>query len=143
MRRHATVVAIILETKATVIDEMIDLNDRILGTLFNRAKCKHMEQFQQSGKEIHAKVRLYCRIGNALLDAKRNGSDPFAAIETVLPWNDFIQSLAEAQKCMQSENFDYLHLIGDGYSQLRRYVPAFLNALHLKAAPVQGKFWML
>lgn len=135
MRRHATVVAIILETKATVIDEIIYLNDRILGTLFNRAKHKHMEQFQHSGKEINAKVRLFCRVGNALLAAKKSGKDPFAAIETVLPWNEFTQSVEDAQRFMQSESFDYLHLIGDGYSQIRRYVSAFFNALSLKAAP--------
>jgi hypothetical protein len=36
---------------------------------------------------------------------------------------------------MQSDDFDYLHRIGDGYAQIRRYAPAFLDALHMKAAP--------
>ena len=37
-RRHATLVAVVLEAKATVIDQIVDLHDRIIGTLFNRAK---------------------------------------------------------------------------------------------------------
>jgi len=134
-RRLATLTAMLLETQATIIDEIIDLNDRIIGTLFNRAKRNHEQQFQQAGKAINEKVRLFWRIGRALLEAKQSGSDPFAAIENVIPWDAFTQSVTDAQKLAQSEDFDYLHLIGDSYSQIRRYAPAFLEALHLKAAP--------
>ena len=134
-RRYATLVALLLETQATIIDEIIDVHDRIIGALFSRAKRNHEKQFQQSGKLVNEKVRLYWRIGNALLEAKQTGSDPFAAIESVIPWDTFTQSVTEAQKLAQPEDFDYLHRIGDSYSQIRRYAPAFLNALQLKAAP--------
>ena len=127
-RRYATLVALLLETQATIIDETIDVHDRIIGTLFSRAKRNHEKQFQQSSKAINEKVRLYWRIGNALLEAKQTGSDAFAAIEGVIPWDTFTQSVAEAQRLAQSEDFDYLHRIGDSYSQIRRYAPAFLDA---------------
>jgi hypothetical protein len=42
-------VAVMLEAKATVIDEIVDLHDRIIGSLFNRVKRHHEQQFQQSG----------------------------------------------------------------------------------------------
>jgi site-specific recombinase XerD len=64
-RRYATLVAILLETKATLIDQTLDLHDRMIGALFNRAKHRHAEEFQQSGRAIHDKVRLYWRIGEA------------------------------------------------------------------------------
>ncbi|MBV8384935.1 MAG: Tn3 family transposase [Planctomycetaceae bacterium] len=134
-RRHATLIAVVLEAKATVIDEIVDLNDRIIGTLFNRARRNHEQQFQQSGQAINEKVRLFYRVGQALLEARRNGGDPFRAIEAVVPWEVFTRSVTEAEKLAQPEDFDYLHRIGDGYSQIRRYAPAFLEALHLKAAP--------
>ena len=134
-RRYATLVATILEARATVIDEIVDLHDRIIGALFNRAKRNHEQQFQDSGKAINEKVRLYWRIGNALLEAKQMGADPFAAIESVLSWDAFTQSVTEARKLAQPEGFDYLYRLSDGYSQIRRYAPAFLEALQLKAAP--------
>lgn len=134
-RRYATLVAVLLETKATVIDEIVDLHDRIIGTLFNRAKRQHEQQFQQSGEAINEKLRLYGRIGQALLEAKQAGGDPFAAIESVISWNAFTQSVTEAQRLAQTENFDYLHRLGDGYTQIRRYAPAFLEVLTMKAAP--------
>ena len=66
------------------LPEIIDLHDRILGKLFNAAKNKHQQQFQASGKAFNAKVRLYGRIGQALIDAKQSGRNPFTAIEAVM-----------------------------------------------------------
>ncbi|MGV8293794.1 Tn3 family transposase, partial [Pseudomonas aeruginosa] len=86
-RRYATLVALAIEGMATVTDEIIDLHDRILGKLFNAAKNKHQQQFQASGKAINAKVRLFGRIGQALIEAKQAGRDPFAAIEAVMSWD--------------------------------------------------------
>ena len=109
-RRYATLVALAIEGMATVIDEIIDLHDRIIGKLFNAAKNKHQQQFQASGKAINDKVRMYGRIGQALLDAKQSGGDPFAAIETVMPWERFAASVTEAQKLAQPADFDFLAL---------------------------------
>ena len=49
-RRCATLLAILLEAKATLIDQALDLHDRMIGGLFNRAKRRHAEEFQQSGE---------------------------------------------------------------------------------------------
>jgi TnpA family transposase len=134
-RRYATLVALAIEGMATVTDEIIDLHDRILGKLFNAAKNKHQQQFQASGKAINAKVRLYGRIGQALIEAKQSGGDPFAAIEAVMSWDAFAESVTEAQKLAQPEDFDFLHRIGESYATMRRYAPEFLNVLKLRAAP--------
>ena len=75
------------------------------------------------------------RIGRALLDAKQSGSDPFAAIEAVIPWTTFSESIVEAEKLAQPEDFDYLALVGDRFNQLRRYSPSLLEALKMEAAP--------
>ena len=134
-RRYATLVALAIEGMATVTDEIIDLHDRILGKLFNAAKNKHQQQFQASGKAINAKVRLFGRIGQALIEAKQSGRDPFAAIEAVMSWDAFAESVTEAQKLAQPEDFDFLHRIGESYATLRRYAPQFLDVLKLRAAP--------
>jgi TnpA family transposase len=134
-RRYATLVALVVEDTATVTDEIIDLHDRIMGKLFNAAKHKHEQQFQASGKAINDKVRLYGRIGRALVDAKENGSDPFAAIESIVSWETFTASVSEAQTLARPEDFDFLSGISDGYITVRRYVPEFLSVLKLRAAP--------
>jgi hypothetical protein len=73
-----------------------------------------------SGKAINHKVLLYGRIGQVLLEAKRQGGDAFAAIESVMSWDDFASSVTDAQKLAQPADFDFLYLIGESYSLGRR-----------------------
>jgi TnpA family transposase len=141
LRRHATLVAVILDSQATLIDEIIDLHDRFMGSLFSQAKRRHADRFQQSGKAINDKVRLYSRIGRALLDAKESGVDPFTAIESILPWDIFSASITEAEQLARPEDFDYLALVGDGFTQLRRYTPKLLATLGLKATPAAAELF--
>ena len=135
MRRLATLVTLALEGTATALDELLDLHDRIVGKVFNAAKNKHQQQFQASGKAINQQVRLFGRIGQALLTARTTGTSPFAAIESVLPWEEFTASVGEAQQLAQPADFDFLPRVGEHYATLRRYAPAFLAALPLRAAP--------
>nr|WP_011265186.1 Tn3 family transposase [Leptospirillum ferrooxidans]AAX38539.1 ORF961 [Leptospirillum ferrooxidans] len=134
-RRYAALAALVIEATATVTDEIIDLHDRILGKLFNAAKQKHQEQFQRSGKAINDKVRLYGRIGEALLEARKSGADPFAAIESILPWEDFTATVTEAKDLARPADFDFLHHIGDSYTTVRLYAAPFLAVLKLRVAP--------
>ena len=80
-------------------------------------------------------MRLYGKVGQALLEARQTGADPFAAIEAILSWEAFSASVTEAQKLAQPEDFDFLHRIGERYNTLRRYAPEFLRVLKLRAAP--------
>ncbi len=134
-RRYATLVALAVEGMATVTDEVIELHDRIVGKLFNAARHGHQEQFQADGKAINDKLRLYGQVGQALLQAKQNGFDAFAAIEAVVSWEDFAASITEAQELAQPEDFDFLYRVGEGYATVGRYAPELLNVLGLHAAP--------
>jgi len=134
-RLYATLVALVVERTATVTDEIIDLHDRIMGKMFNNAKNKHEQQFQNQGKEINNKVRLYSQIGHALLEAKQSGEDPFAAIEAIIPWDDFTHSVKEADQLAKPESFDSLYLVREQFGTLRRYTPEFLETLKLRAEP--------
>jgi TnpA family transposase len=135
-RRHATLLAVVLEAKATLIDEIVDIHDQIFGKLFNSAKNSHKNDFHRSGKAINDKVRLYWLIGNALVEAKQTGVDPFSLIESIITWEEFTQSITEAEHLSKPESFDFLHLLSKNYSQIRKYAPAFLETLELNAAPV-------
>jgi len=130
-RRHSTLVALMIETAATLIDEIVDLNDRLIGSFFTRSKNKYEQAFSEQGKAIKDKVRLYAKIGAALVDAREQGRHPFAAIEAVVPWASFSASVKEAAELARGEDFDALSLVGEHYPQLRRYAPALIETLHL------------
>ncbi len=117
-----------------MIDELVDLHDRILVKLFSGAKHKHQQQFQKQGKAINDKVRLYpgsarrCwkrRKAAATLCRHRGGDS----------WDEFTESVSEAELLARPEGFDHLHLVGENFATLRRYTPALLEVLELRAAP--------
>jgi TnpA family transposase len=135
-RRHGTLVALMIETAATLTDEIIDLNDRLIGSFFTKSKNKYERAFAEQGKAINDKVRLYAKVGTALVDAREQGRDPFAAIEAIVSWDSFSASVKEAAELARDQDFDALSLIGEHYPQLRRYGPALIETLQLRPAPV-------
>ncbi|MCL1142447.1 hypothetical protein [Shewanella gaetbuli] len=62
LRRHATLTAVVLDTRATLIDELIDMHDRIMASKENVARRKHAEQFQSSGKQINEQLKVLSRL---------------------------------------------------------------------------------
>lgn len=98
-RRYSTLIAVLLDTEATITAQIFDMHDRIVGRMFNKAKRKHEQGFPELGKAINEKVRLYAQVGHALIDARQQGLDPYAAIETVVAWDSFTRSVDEAELC--------------------------------------------
>lgn len=118
-RRYATMVCVLTEARATIIDEIIELHERILGRMCSRAKHQQAERLQKTGKLIQQKLRQYVSVGQAILDARNAGEDPLSAIERVLPWDDFVVSLEETKLLARKDNFESLHLITEKFSTLR------------------------
>lgn len=135
-QRWALLAALMLDTGATLVDQCLFLHDQIMGRLFSMAKRKHEEKWARSAEAVQEKVGLYARIGQALLEAKHQGGDPFAAIEAVVPWEEFEASVTEAQAMARPANHDAYARLPDWYPQIRRYAPAFLENFEFRAAPV-------
>ena len=135
IRRYATLAAIAVEARATLIDQIVDLHDRFIGQIFSRAKRTQEDRLQQSSKEIHHKLNQFQKIGQALITAKQEGLNPYDAIENVMPWGQFENSIGEAKLLATNNNDDALHFVANSYRTLRHYAPAMLNILNFKAAP--------
>ena len=92
VRRYASLVCIISEARSILTDEVIDLHERILQVVcFQHGKTYSAERLQQTGKLIQSKLKQYVTVGQALLNARESGEDPWAAIETSLPWQGIHQ----------------------------------------------------
>lgn len=132
-RKYATLVAVVIDTKSSIIDEIIALNDKILGSIFNKARNKHNEEFHNSSKSINEKLNLYAKIGQALIEAKQSNANPFIAIEAIIPWEDFTNTVQDTQDLAKPNNFDFLYRITKHYSMIRKYIVNFIEALEFKA----------
>ena len=135
-RRYGTLVALMIETGATLTDEILNLHDRLMGGFVTKSRNKYERAFAEQGKAINDKVRLYAKVGAALVEAREQSRDPFAAIEAVVPWASFSASVKEAAELARDEDFSALSLIDEHYPQLRRYGPKLLDTFQFRAAPV-------
>jgi hypothetical protein len=127
-RRYATLVAFLLETSASLTDEAIELHDRLIGQYHTQTRQAHADQFQQSGRAINAKVRLYASVGAALITAREAAADPYQAIEAILPWTAIVDSVAEAEQLARPARFDPLALLTTAFPRVRRYAPTLLDS---------------
>jgi TnpA family transposase len=134
-RRHATLVAITLELGAALTDQAIDLFERLVGTMFSKAEAQHARAFRVDGRAINEKVRLYARVGTALIAAREVGQDPFEAITAVIPWERFRASVAEAETLARPEDFDSYEMLGKHYATARRWAPTFLATFSFEGVP--------
>lgn len=137
LRRRATLVAIALDTSATLTDQVLDLHDRLIGSFFSRDRNQYAQRFAADGKALNAKVRLFADVGRALIEARGADEDAFAAIEEILSWEAFERNVEEAQRIARDEAFDALALIVEHHGQVRRYEPEFLEVFDFRAAPVR------
>ena len=134
-RRHATLVATTLDITAGLTDQAIDLFDRLVGAMFRRAEGRQARDFQADARAINEKVRLYARVGAALIDAHDGKQDAYRAITSVIPWERFRATVAEAEALARPEEFDAYQSLGEHYAGVRRWSPAFLDAFVFEGVP--------
>ncbi len=134
-RRHATLVAVALDLAASLTDQAVNLFDRLIGMMFRKADERHARAFQADGRAINEKVRLYARVGAALIAARDNKQDAFDAITAVIPWDRFLASVEEAEALARSEEFDAYQMLGEHYAGIRRWAPTFLDAFVFQGVP--------
>ena len=137
-RRHATLVAITLDFAASLTDQAIDLFDRLVGAMFRKAEGRHARAFQADARAINEKVRLYARVGAALIAAQTDQQDAFGAIKSVIPWERFCTTVAEAEALARPEEFDALQNLGEHYAGIRRWSPAFLARSQFESVPASA-----
>ena len=105
-RRHATLVAISVDLAASLTDQAVDLFDRLVGALFRKAEGRHARAFQADARAINDKVRLFARVGAALITGRNDQQDGYEAIIALMPWEKFCTSVAEAEALARPEEFD-------------------------------------
>ncbi len=135
LRRHATLVAYLAERAAELSDLALEMHDRMIGALMNKAEKMRDEGFRRHGKAINEKVGLYARLGKALIEARESGEDPYDVLDELMGWERFVQSVSEAEGLAMPANFDYLDFLEAGHHHVRRYAPQLLAAFDFKAAP--------
>ncbi|WP_372399932.1 Tn3 family transposase [Azospirillum sp. HJ39] len=137
-RRRAVLLVTVLETIPRLTDDAISVFDRLIGQLFRRAERRANATLQSDARAINDKVRLFSRIGDALLAARQAGEDAFAAMDKIIPWDRFAETIAEVKGLIRPDGPDYLALAERNHRFLRRIGPVFLDAFNFQGVAPSG-----
>jgi len=83
---------------------------------------------------INEKVRLYAKVGKSLIEAKELEQDPFESLQSIISWEQFVQSVEQAEELARPAEFDYLELLDNYYGHFRKFAPRLLRTYVFKAS---------
>jgi TnpA family transposase len=134
-RRYATLVATVLDLSANLTDQAMDLFDRLVGAMFRKAEGRRARAFQADARAINDKVRVFARVGAALVAGREQKQDGYEAIVALMSWDKFCASVAEAEALARPEEFDAYTNLGEHYAAIRKWSPAFLRTFAFESVP--------
>jgi len=135
LRRRATLVATVLDTTTWLTDDGVALFDRAVGRMFRRAEAREEYALLRDARAINDKVRLFAKLGAALIEANSDGTDLGAAVASSIGWARLASSVAEAARLSRPDKTDLAALAVRAWPVLHRLGPLFLGAFRLHAVP--------
>ena len=141
-KRYSVLIAFLVNHHQYLIDQLIEINDRILASIKRKGTRDSQEQLKEKGKLATKKLEHYASLIDALHFAKDNDSNPFDEIERIMPWEDLVQDGEEAKKITGNKNHGYLEMVRNKANYLRRYTPMLLRTLSFKATPAANPVLM-
>ncbi len=132
-KKYAILVAYLLELIQDLTDQAFEIHDRQILSLLSKGRKAQEEIQKQQGKSINEKVVHFADLGNALINARNEGIDPFIALEAVMPWEQLVKSVEEAKQLARPIDYDYLDLLEKKFYTLRKYTPTFLKSFKFRS----------
>jgi TnpA family transposase len=80
-------------------------------------------------------VRVFARVGAALVAGREQKQDGYEAIVALMSWDKFCASVAEAEALARPEEFDAYSNLGEHYAAIRKWSPAFLKTFTFESVP--------
>lgn len=140
-RRHAILVATVLETTRMRIDDAVLMFDRVIGRQVRRAERRAEAALKRDRRTINGKIQLLARLGEALIEARRSGEDALDAVEAIIGWDDLGQEVREARGLPRPDALDPVELAAASHPLLRRIGPAFVAVFAFGAVPACAALW--
>jgi TnpA family transposase len=133
-RRRATLVALLVEVEARLTDAVLDMADRLIGNAFTRAKNTKEKRYVATTRDVGRLMRLFHRIIEALSLAQESERDALAVVDETVGWPRLLRARGEVETLADLAEEDPLVRAADRYVTIRKFAPAFLEALEFTAA---------
>ena len=125
----------VLDTITRLTDDGVGLFDRAVGRMIRRAEVREEQAVLRDARAVNDKVRLFAKLGAALIEAKADGADLGAAVARAIGWERLETSVADVVRLARPDKTDLAALAARAWPVLRRLGPVFLEAFRLRAVP--------
>src|SRR3954466_9346465 len=99
------------------------------------AMASTRQGFGTNARAANDKVRLFAKLGAALIAAKETDADLDGAVVSAVGWEKLAASVAEAERLARPDKVNLPALAVRAWPVLHRLGPLFLNAFQLRAVP--------
>lgn len=130
-RRYPILLAFLSQFHEEVLDELVELFDRLLYNVSSRADRKLVEIRQEIALLAGDKIKLLQGLVRILIDPTVPDAELRKAIHEFLPETKLRVTFNECERINEPLDESFFKLIGDRYSYLRQFIPTFLDALPL------------
>ena len=133
-RRRATLVASLIDLETRLSDAAIEMFDKLVGSLFTRARRGQERRYQASTRDVGQLMRLFGRTIAALSEAREGDGDVIAVIDEAVSWHRLLAAKPQVDALAELAGKDMLAAAAERYATIRRFAPAFLNAFVFRAS---------
>lgn len=133
-RRYSILAVYLLEHCRTLVDEAINMHDRIVGGLLKKSKRKYSEQLQKETRLIKQAINTLATLGEVLTESRESEDDVWSAIDKAFSWAELQARFKEAEELANPCKLNPLRFTENQYPQMRRYTPELLEHFDFQAA---------
>lgn len=135
-RRWALLAASLPDLQSDLTDQALDMLGKILGELLRRGERKQEARFQTNARALNGYLTVLITASDALLTARRDGLDPFAAVFEAVPEKTLAATVASSKQLVRPLDLNARDLISREYAHARGPLLALTDILEVRA--VQG-----
>ncbi len=133
-RRHAILVATVLDLESRLTDAVLDMADKLIGGLFAKARNAARRRYAASASDVGRLMRLFHGTIEALASAQESDGDAFEAVNDAVGWPKLPRVRGEVQELADLAGENPLVRAADRWRTLRKFAPALIEALQFRAA---------
>jgi TnpA family transposase len=138
-RRHATLVAFLIDIEERLTDSAIEMADKLIGSMFTRAKNAQARNYAATSRDVSRIMQMFLRSIDAMASALDSEDDPFDMLDAVVGWHNLLKIRPEVANIAATAHVDPLIVAADRYATLRKFAPDLIEALQFRASKGSAK----
>ena len=131
-RRYAALVCFLYQLHADTIDFLIEMHDKLMTTVYNRAESKIASEMKRRRKAISSSLTTFHIIGKLILDDSLDIRQLRQKLFQQIDRKKLVKQVSQVDRWLADKHNHVFHQVSQRYSYLKQYSPAFIEAIDLK-----------